>query len=244
MGQSADQIRREIEATRNELGQTIDAIGDRVSPRQAVRRRTSRLRHGLTTVRETVMGKAEDASDAVGSATSSVSDRMSSVSSTVKDSASATAHEVAVGVESAAETVAGAARQAPQAVARQTRGNPLAAGIVAFGAGLLVASVLPATDKERRLASTLSDELAPLQSAAREAGEQLKGSLTSTAQEAADRVRDRARDATEELATEAQSAVDHVKEQATGAGSEADKARDAAQRASTGGSARPVGGSA
>jgi hypothetical protein len=32
---------------------------------------------------------------------------------------------------------------------RQTQGNPIAAGLIAFGAGMLVASLLPATDLEK-----------------------------------------------------------------------------------------------
>jgi hypothetical protein len=39
-------------------------------------------------------------------------------------------------------------REAPEAVARTTQGNPVAAGLIAFGAGLLAASLLPETDAE------------------------------------------------------------------------------------------------
>jgi len=232
VGQSADQIRREIEATRDNLGNTLDAIGERVSPKQVVRRRTARMRHGLTSIRETVMGKAEDMTDTVGSAAGHVSDGVSSVPSTVKDTASSAAQ----GVSSAAHEVASSAQQVPQLITKQTRGNPLAAGLVAFGAGLLVSSVLPATDKERQLASTVRDELEPLQSAAREAGEELKGELTSSAREAASHVKDVAKDATEEITTEAQSAAQQVKQQATGATSQvAEQTQAAAQRMSADG---------
>ena len=241
MGQSADQIRREIEETRNDLGQTLDAIGDRVSPKQAVRRRTARVRNGLTSIREIVMGKADDMTDAMGSGAGRVSNGVSSVPSTVKDTASGAAEGVssaastaAQGVSTAAHEVASAAEQVPQVITRQTRGNPLAAGLVAFGAGLLVSSLLPVTDKERQLASQVSDQLEPLQSAAREAGEELKGELTSSAREAAEHVMEAAKDATSQVADQAQSAAQQVKEEATGATSHvAEEAQAAAQRMSS-----------
>ena len=39
MGQSADELRHDIEATRGQLGETLDAIGDRVSPGRMIERR-------------------------------------------------------------------------------------------------------------------------------------------------------------------------------------------------------------
>ena len=61
MGQSAQQVRADIERTREDLGQDLDAIGDKISPRQAVRRRTDRVRGTLTDMKERVMGSAESA---------------------------------------------------------------------------------------------------------------------------------------------------------------------------------------
>ena len=44
MGQSAEELRREIEETRDNLTGTVDAIGDRVSPGRIVERKTNRAR--------------------------------------------------------------------------------------------------------------------------------------------------------------------------------------------------------
>ena len=81
MGQSAQQVRADIERTREDLGQDLDAIGDKISPRQAVLRRTDRVRSKLTDMKERVMGSAE-------SAPSSVSSGGSSVAGSVRDTAS------------------------------------------------------------------------------------------------------------------------------------------------------------
>ena len=43
MGQNADQLKREIADTRNDLGNTLDAIGDRVSPSRVIQRRKNRV---------------------------------------------------------------------------------------------------------------------------------------------------------------------------------------------------------
>jgi len=61
MGQSPEELRRDIEETRAELGGTLDAIGDRVSPGRIIERRTNRARQGVQRVRERVMGAAHDA---------------------------------------------------------------------------------------------------------------------------------------------------------------------------------------
>jgi len=67
-------VRREIEDTRNELGNTIDAIGDRVIPGRVIERRKNQMNQGVRSVMDRVMGKAHDARQAVGDAGSSVTD--------------------------------------------------------------------------------------------------------------------------------------------------------------------------
>ena len=73
MGESADELRRDIEATRGGLTDTLDAIGDRVSPGRVIERRKNRMVHGVQSIRDRVMGTAADARDGVaGSAGSAV----------------------------------------------------------------------------------------------------------------------------------------------------------------------------
>ena len=119
MGQSTEELRREIEYTREDLGQTLDAIGDRVSPGRIVERRKNRVVNGFASVRDRVMGTASDAGHSIG------------------DTAGGTV-----------DTIKGA----PDTVVQQTQGNPLVAGAVAFGVGVLMASVFPATAKEQQVA--------------------------------------------------------------------------------------------
>ena len=60
MGQSTEELRREIADTRSELGTTVDAISDRVSPSRVVERRKQKLTAGLTAARDSIMGSAAD----------------------------------------------------------------------------------------------------------------------------------------------------------------------------------------
>jgi Protein of unknown function (DUF3618) len=44
VGQAADELRSDIEHTREDLAATMDAIGDRISPRLQAQRQAERLR--------------------------------------------------------------------------------------------------------------------------------------------------------------------------------------------------------
>ena len=69
MGEATtDDVKREIEATRNELGGTIEAIGDRVIPGRVIERRKNQVSQGARSVIDRVMGTAHDAREAVSGA--------------------------------------------------------------------------------------------------------------------------------------------------------------------------------
>jgi hypothetical protein len=44
VGQAADELRQDIERTREDMAQTLDAIGERISPRLQAERQVERLR--------------------------------------------------------------------------------------------------------------------------------------------------------------------------------------------------------
>ena len=85
-------------------------------------------------------------------------------------------------MQDAASRAAGAVQQAPDTIVRQTQGNPLAAGLIAFGVGWLVSSLLPATEKEQQLAQQAETAvrenkdalLGPAKQVAQEIGDELK----------------------------------------------------------------------
>jgi ElaB/YqjD/DUF883 family membrane-anchored ribosome-binding protein len=174
MGQSAEQLRREIEYTRGDLSETLEAIGDRVSPGRMMERRKNRFVNGLQSARDRVMGTASDAGSAVGDAAGG-----------------------------AVETL----KQTPDTVRQQAEGNPLAAGAIAVGVGVLLASVLPASDKERRAADQLMDKAEPLKEELKETGREMAEHLKEPARDAVDQVKDAATEGTQSVTDTAKEAV-------------------------------------
>jgi hypothetical protein len=170
VGQTAEEVRREIERTRNDMGYTLDAMGDRISPRRMVERRTNRVKGALRTARESVMGSASGA-------TGRVSGLASSAGGGVHGAGSA----VAGGAESALEM----AKSAPQMARRQAEGNPLAAGLVAFGAGMLLGSLMPESQVEQKAAAAVVPQLEPLKEEAQHLAQDLKEGAGGVASETA-----------------------------------------------------------
>lgn len=202
-----DVIRRQIEDTRRELSYDVDALNEKVNPARVVDRRVTAAKGRLTSVKERVMGTAQDttysAHGMASNAAGSVHGAASNAAGTVQD---------------AAASAADAVQQAPQQIVRQTQGNPMAAGLIAFGVGWLVSSLLPASEKEKQLAQQAESAvrehkdtlLEPAKQAAQEIGEQLK----PAAQDAVESVKATAQDAASTVTEEGKAAAQDVKGQA------------------------------
>ena len=74
MGQDTDELKRDIEDTRGGMTETLDAIGDRVSPGRIVERRKNRIRASVHDLRDRVMGSASDAQHGVTDAAHGAAD--------------------------------------------------------------------------------------------------------------------------------------------------------------------------
>ncbi|WP_051807143.1 DUF3618 domain-containing protein [Actinoplanes subtropicus] len=98
-------------------------------------------------------------------------------------------------VEEKAQDAADAVRSAPRAVATQTQGNPLAAGIIAFGVGMLAATLMPVTEAERRAGQQLKEHSGDLTEKVKDVAGDLKEDLSGSARHAVDEVRSTAQDA-------------------------------------------------
>lgn len=106
---------------------------------------------------------------------------------------------------------------APAQVKAKTQGNPLAAGLIAFGAGLLVSSLIPASRQEREAADALKTAAEPLTQELTEAAKDVAEGLKEPAREAMENVQATAADATEHVKAEGQHAVADVKDRASDA---------------------------
>jgi hypothetical protein len=191
MGQSAEELRREIAQTRGDLGETLDAIGDRVSPGRMIERRKNRVTNMVTTARERVMGSATDTGHAISDTSHAIGDAASGAVDTLKSS--------------------------PDAVRHQTQGNPLMAGAIAFGVGLLAASVFKPTEIEQQAAGQLMDKAQPLRDELMHAGHEVAEHLKEPARAGLEQVKEAATDGAHSVAEIAQQSAEVSKETAMGA---------------------------
>ena len=218
MTSDPDQIRSSIEQTQANLSADVDALAEKVSPSRIVDRRVQQTRSAVTNLKDSIMGSAADTTSAVsstaGSAAGSARDAAASARDTLSDKAS---------------SAADLASSAPEQARRRTRGNPLAAGLVAFGAGWLLSSLLPATAPEQQAAAQIKDlavekgkpAVQELSQAGQEAAQQLRESaqqrvqsVKETASDAASTVAGEAQSQASDVTSHAQDARDRVTEQA------------------------------
>ncbi|KRE58999.1 DUF3618 domain-containing protein [Phycicoccus sp. Soil748] len=188
MTNNPDEIRREIEDTRGRLSSDVNALTETVSPSNVARRQADKVAGAATSVKERVMGVAGDVGSTGSGAASSVS--------------------------GAASTVGHAPMAAASGAKRRTEGNPLAAGLIALGAGWLIGSMLPASEKEKQAASAVKEKAQPLVEEAKSVAQDTAQQLKEPAMDAAQSVKETAMEAKENVTEEGRSTADDVKSQA------------------------------
>jgi len=179
-----EQIQQQIEHTRSELSNDVDQLTEKVSPSRVVGRQVDRTKSRAAALREKVMGSADDSSGLRGAGDS---------------------------LTSAADGAKEAVGSAPQAVRRQTQGEPLAAGLVAFGLGMVISALVPASQAETQLASQAEEKAKELAEPVKQTGQQLAQDLKPAAQEAVEQVKSTAQDAAQDTTEQAKSAAQDVK---------------------------------
>jgi gas vesicle protein len=207
VGETAAELRADLARQREDLSRDLEAIGDRVSPGRMVERRRAAVRMRFGRARDAVMGAKEDATSK--------------------------ASHVAHSVQDAATSVAGTVTDAPEMARQRAQGNPMAAGIIAFGAGLLAATVVPTSRKEEEVVHRFQPTL---ESAASEAG--------SAAQHAAEEMKPKLREAVEDVKSTAQDSVEAVKQEARHEAQHVQQAQQAQRsddRTTTAPTSRPAG---
>lgn len=168
-----DEIRTQIEHTRANLSEDVNALADEIRPGAIVHRQTRKVTGVFGSAKERVMGTASD----------------------VQDGAAA----------------------APTQVRERTQGNPLAAGLVAFGVGLVAAALMPVTDKERDAAARIKDEAQPLTDQVKDMAQESAQNLKEPARQAVDSVKQTASEGAANVKDETQSAAVDVRQGAADA---------------------------
>ena len=214
-----DEIRADIERTRAALSDDVDDLAESVKPKNVAGRQVGKVKEAASNLKDRVMGSDDD--DYSGSAVGTVGDKASSAKDAVADKAYAAKDAVTDRAYAARDTVsekateAGeAVRQAPARLKRRAQGNPLAAGVIAFGLGMLVSSLIPSSEKDREAVSQLQENLEPVKEKATEVARDVGESLKPAAQEAAESVKTTAQEGVETVKQEGQSAAQDLKGQA------------------------------
>jgi gas vesicle protein len=213
MSDNPDAIRADIEATRARLGTDVDAVADKVTPSNVVHRQTDKVKDAVTGVKERIMGAAD-------SATSTVQDRMHSGAGHTSGALHSTGDTLHDARDTAAAKLSDAGTaisHTPDQVKTKTQGNPLAAGLIAFGAGMLVSSLIPPSQKEREAAQQLKTAAEPLATQVTDAAKDMVQDLKEPAQEAMENVKATATDGVQNVKAEGQHAATDVKDRATDA---------------------------
>lgn len=157
--------------------------------------RSDELTHDIQATRGRMDQTLDDIGERAGPGrlTERMKGAMSNAKGAVMGTAGEAGHHVSSGVSSTGST-------ATDAMRRGTDGSPLAAGLIAFGAGLLAGSVLPESRTEGRLAHEVQ----------RKAQAPVRDSLEESASAMGDRVGGKVEEATQHVADEGRAAKDRV----------------------------------
>lgn len=189
MSTDPERIRQQIEHTRNELSSDINALADMVNPRRIAGDRVGQARGAFNRAKEKVMGTQQ--MDGHGAA-----QRMSSAAGSVREEARSLGHQ---------------SRE-------QAQGNPLAAGLIAFGAGLVASALIPPSRPERQWAGQakgmVTEHSGVLREQASQVGHQLRDDLRQPAQQAARSVGSTAVHGASAVGQQGRSAAQQVRGQA------------------------------
>jgi hypothetical protein len=239
VGQESARLREEIDRTREDLTRDVDLLAEKTSPSRIVERRVQRTRRGLVGLKEKVMGTSdaehrssygptytddvyatgsgyrgagyEESGGGVSATLGWARGSASGAASHAVDSTRESLSHAKDQVSHAGERAQGAAHGAVTGVREQTEGNPFAAGLVAFGVGWLVSSLMPASEAETQAAHRAGDLArehgGPVVELARQAAQEVGQELQGHAQEAAQQVKERTQEATENVREEARTSA-------------------------------------
>jgi hypothetical protein len=221
MSDNPDAIRSDIEATRARLGTNVDAVADKVTPSNIVHRQTDKVaesvKGAVTGVKDKIMGAADSATTTVQDKAHHAVHSGAGHTGNALHSTGDTLHGAKDNVSARLSDAGTAISHAPDQVKAKAQGNPLAAGLIAFGAGMLISSLIPASQKEREAAQQLKTAAEPLATQVTDAAKDMVQDLKEPAQEAMDNVKATATDGVQNVKAEGQGAVTDVKDRATDA---------------------------
>ena len=201
MGQDPDAIREEIEQTRAEMSETVEAVGYKADVPSRAKEAVS---DKVESVKSRVSDTASRAKEAVVGTASKASDSVSGVASRAGD----------------ATPSKGEVKQKTRQVAGMAKENPLGLAIGAAAIGFLAGLAVPSTriedEKLGPVADTVKDKVKETGQEALDRGKQVAQEVASTA---ADTAKQSASEHGQELADSAKQSAQDVKSEASSSSS-------------------------
>jgi Protein of unknown function (DUF3618) len=197
MGQDPDAIREDIEQTRAEMSETVEAVGYKADvPSRA---------------KDKVSQKMEDVKSKVSETTTRAKEAVTGTTSRVGDAASGTAARVGEATPTGAE----AKQQAKRAVGL-AKENPLGLAVGAVALGFLAGLVVPGTRVENERLGPVADQVKDkVKETGQEAFDRGKQVAQETASAATETARQSAQEHGQDLAQSAKQNAQDVRDQAT-----------------------------
>jgi len=144
--QDPDQLRDGIEKTQRELSANVDALTAKLSPQRMVQDRVQRARTAMGSVKQRVTRSAAQKAPADGGTAAADGATAVPAASAATGTVSTAKGTVASAKGTVSSATSSAAKTAGTVTAAARRGilaKPVAAVLIAFGAGWLVAALLP-----------------------------------------------------------------------------------------------------
>jgi hypothetical protein len=197
MGEDPDRIREQIEQTRSEMGETVDALGYKADVK--------------TRAKESIQEKRDSAKESVVGATQSVKEKLVGA----KDSVAGTAGSATGRVGDATPDREQVKRQARQAKGLAQE-NPLGLAIGSVAVGFIAGLLVPSTRVEDEKLGEVSDQVvAKAKQTGEEALEHGKQVAQETAQSAQETLKESAQQHGQEVKETAKDNADEARQQAS-----------------------------
>ncbi len=192
MGEEPDRIRAEIEATRAEMSETVDALGYKADVKSRAK--------------ESIQDKKDSAKESIVGATQSVKEKIVGAGSSVGDSVSSVGGSVSDKTPDAEQVK----HQAKRAVG-VAQSNPLGLAIGSVAVGFIAGMLIPSTrvedeklgpvadDVKERAKQTGQEALEHGKQVAQDAAQSAQETVKESGQEHAQQVRDSAQDHAQEV---------------------------------------------
>jgi gas vesicle protein len=231
MGQDPDAIRREIEETRERMGETVEALGYKAD---VPARSKEAVTEKVEGVKDTVSDKVQGVKESILGAKDTVSDKLpvgggsgGSSGPGVTDRAQGALDSVTGRVQGVAGTVSDKTPSTDEVKAKARRGvsvaqqNPLGLAFGSLALGFLAGMLIPETKKEHETLGPVADQVKEqVRSTGQEAlerGKQVAQQVAETAQDAGQQVAAQVKESTQQAAQDVkQTAQESAQQQGQG----------------------------